>query len=83
MPQPLENHARDPVPLWQHQAWEPLGSKVPSDGMRQTLLAEKLLLQQNHKLYLPSKSTGDKWDALHTDFKECDSQSKGQGVTAD
>lgn len=56
---------------------------MPSEEMHQPLLGEKLLLQQNHKLYLPSKSTGDKWDALHTDFKDCDSQSKGHGVSAD
>lgn len=51
--------------------------------MHQSLMGEKLLLQQNHKLYLPFKSPGDKWDALHTDFKEGESRSKGQGVTAD
>lgn len=70
-------------PLWQHHTWKTLRSAAPSAEIHQTLPGEKLLSQQNHKLYLPFKSTGDKWDALHTDFKESESQSKGQGVTAD
>lgn len=70
-------------PTWQHRSWKTLRGEALSDDIYQTLSEKSCCCSETASCTYPSNQQEINGDALHTDFKESESQSKGQGVTAD